>query len=277
MSGASSKHDLGPMVFRRGEVIYKAGDPVRFVYLVQAGLVSLRLPHGGVHVEYAQVGASQLLGAEVFWGVTRWSTTAVANNNVEAIAIPVAEAMAVLRSGSSLVKLFSKGVIEKLRASSDNLISIKIDADHSPCGPERIVKLFGSLHTAAKYTGKTKDGATTVVWAAYKKYCQRTFLESPVRLEHAIKILVKLGHARIQYAEIEDEKSDEPEDIEFIHFKDLERIKGFFEFYRAHFYGANRHLPPVGEYAYLVLLHEIEQWNATGTVLMNEEPDHVAA
>jgi len=91
------------------------------------------------------------------------------------------------------------------------LAGLRAEHDSTPCPPGRVTRLFAVIHQAATYTGTRKKGEVVVVWPTFKKYCQRTFLESPVRLEQAVNILVKLRLATLEMipCETDPEAPDE--------------------------------------------------------------------
>jgi signal-transduction protein with cAMP-binding, CBS, and nucleotidyltransferase domain len=182
-----------PRIFRRGETILKAGFAVNEVYLIQSGLASIQVSRGGKMLEIAQAGSGQLLGEEALWGAKLWSVTVIANNDVRATPMDLKQAFGQLASAAPYFKVLMKGLVEKQRANWSSLVELKASDASEPCPPSCVTQLFAVIHQSASYTGTKKpNGETSVTWPAFKKYCQRTFLESPVRLEQAINILVKL-------------------------------------------------------------------------------------
>jgi CRP-like cAMP-binding protein len=252
-------------VFKRGDFIYRAGEPVTHIYLIQSGLASVTVTRGNKKIEIAQVIAPQLLGEEALWGSVCWETSAVANNDVRAVPVEIATARTLFTSGSPLVQLYAKSIVHKQQAWVDSILQIKLESDPTPCAPDRVVKLFATIYHVASYTGTQKKGATVVVWPTFKKYSQRTFLESPVRLEQAVNILVKLGYAEHEMIPCETDP-EAPDELGFVHFKDLDRVKKFFEFYRGQHFSGSGGLTPKPDEANLAILQEIEIWNAKGKV-----------
>src|SRR4051812_16125994 len=99
---ATSKQDIW---FRRGEIIFKAGDPATHIYMVQSGLISVVTQRKDKNIELSQVPASQLLGAEALWGSPTWLTTAIASNEAQLLPLEIAQARAMLDGGAPLIKL----------------------------------------------------------------------------------------------------------------------------------------------------------------------------
>ncbi|MBC7691215.1 MAG: cyclic nucleotide-binding domain-containing protein [Methylotenera sp.] len=254
-----------PKSFKRGDVIYSQGAPATNLYLLQSGIVSLSMARSGENLELMQVAASQVFGNEGLQGKFVRIASAVANNDVTLIEIELAMAKSWLES-TPLIKTISRSLIEKQRGLAQDIFGIQMESDPTPCPPERITKLFAVLYHTASYTGTKKPAGMSVVWPSFKKYAQRTFLESPVRLEQAVLILVKLGYATLEYIPCETDP-DAPDELGFVHFRDLEIIRSFFEFFREYMKSPGNFQDP-SKIAPLhqSMLVEIERWNTSGKV-----------
>lgn len=258
---------MQPKTIRRGDFVFKADDPITHLYIVQSGVAAVTVQRGPMSIEIVQVGLGQLLGEEALWGCKTWGATATANNDVRVMEIEIKEALAMLKSDNSLIQVFLKGIVEKERTWWNTLLSIRTEDDPTPCPPERVTQLFAVLYQAATYTGTQKKGLTVIVWSSFKKYCQRVFLESPVRLEAAVQILVKLGAAKLEMIPCETDP-DAPDELGFVHFSDLERVKRFYEYYRiAHFGSAGKGQSiPKPDPTSADIIREIAAWNRNGKV-----------
>ena len=251
--------------FRRGEPLFLAGEPVTHLYLIQSGLVALIIGRDGQSQEFARIPTAQLAGEEALWGVNAWSMSAVAQNEVQALPIPIADARARLSGGPPLVQLVTKSILARHFAAHQALLSLHAHEDPTPCPPERVTRLFAVIYHAARYSGTEQNGETTVVWPAFRKYCLRAFLESPVRLEQAINILTHLGNARRVMIPCETDP-DAPDELGSVVFTDLPRIQAFIQL--------NRELAKPGSGPggsapdpwQLELVQLIDRWNHEGRV-----------
>jgi hypothetical protein len=260
-----------PRLFRKGESLYKAGEPVRFVYLLQTGLVV---------ASDQQIVSPQLAGEEALWGASVWTHSATAVNDTRALELPIELAQAMIEGSPMLVKLFVRSVAAKQRATLVSAAEIKRENESTPCASHHVVKLFAVIYHVIEYTAaKSKDveGELTVNWPAFKKYAQRVFLESPVRLEQAVNLLVKLGYGRLQMVKCETDP-DAPDELGFVHFKNIDGIQDFFQFYRKHYYSGAAIDPASLRPQQMEFLAAIEAWNKQGKVeLGGQQPDHSQA
>lgn len=267
-----------PRTFRKGDVIFHAGEPATHVFLVQTGLVALMHPAGDAWIEVAKVTAPQIVGEEALWGAEVNLSTATAVNDTRAIAIPVQQARAFFEHLPPPLKLVFKGVLQKQNDLVSELQALRLENDPTPCPAGAVTRLFATIYTAASYTGTRKsdgpDAETQVVWQSFKKYAQRTFLESPVRLEQAVFILVKLGLARLEMVKSETDP-EAPEELGFVHFRRLEEVREFYEFYRSNHAAGDLALAleepsllPGQAERFRDFLAELEEWNRTGKVTL---------
>lgn len=265
-----------PKTFQRGEVIFKEDDPISCVYVVQAGIISLTVERGGTRIELSQVQTNQLLGEEALWGADRWESDARANNEVTLMPIDLTTTLQLWRSALPLGRALGQSLVEKHRRHTHALRELQMESNPTPCPEERVTKLFAVLYHSAVYTGTHKPGKVTVVWPAFKKYCQRTFLESPVRLEQATYILVRLGYAELEFVPCETDP-EAPDELGFVHFKNLEVVREFVDFHRK-LMASNGKPPELKiDQAHQAILQLIELWNSKGKVLPHdEEPDAAA-
>lgn len=263
-----------PKVFRKGEVIYHASEPATHVYLIQSGLVALMHPAGDTWLEIGKVTAPQLFGEEVLWGAEVSQSTATALNDTRVIMIPADLARTFFDRMPAALKLVFRSMIQKQNSLQGELQSVRMESDPTPCPAGAVTKLFATLYTVASYSGTAKGDETQVVWQTFKKYAQRTFLESPVRLEQAALILVKLGLARLEMVQ-SDSDPEAPEELGFVYFRNLELVRDFFQFYREHSFKNDLidaldapSIPKDRSQFFRAVLEELEQWNREGRVTL---------
>jgi CRP-like cAMP-binding protein len=260
--------DANIIAFQRGATIFKAGDPARQIYVLKSGLVTLCIIRGDKLVELAKISPNQLIGAEALQsGATAWTYGAIAANDVEIVPIALESARSWIDCCPPLLKLFATSLLAKTASvEAASLASLIKQKDPLPCSAERVTRLFAILYHAAAYTSTVKKDANVVVWSAFRKYCQRGFLESPVRLEQAIYILVRVGLAKLEMIPCETDP-DGPEEIGFVHFTDLPKIRFFYEtFHRLKKAAVKDMIAEANDPLYTAMMQEIEHWNTNGKV-----------
>lgn len=229
----------GLKVFKKGEVIFKEGDRVTSVYLLQSGTVFLQFLRGKQKIDFHQASPHMILGEYGLSGQQTHPATAITNAEVKAIEIPLDALKSQIESHSQITKAIIKGFVDKLKVMSNDLKSSRLERDSSPCPPDQTAKIFGTIWHVANHKGEKKSDRVVVSWGQMKTYAQRVFMESPKRLEQAISIFVKLKLAEFQMVKNEEDP-DAPDELGFIHFFDLLAIEEFFEYYQFYFFKSGK-------------------------------------
>lgn len=226
--------------FKKGEVIFKDGDKITSVYLIQSGGANQCLIRGKKTVDLFQLGASHILGDQVILGQATHPTSAVATTETKVLEIPVEALKQHYEQAPQMLKVIIKSLADRLRLAFNDVRSSKLEKDSSPCPEDQVAKCFGTVfHTANHKGDRSTPGRVIVDWNLMKQYSQRVMGESPKRLEQAINILVKLKLAFYEMGKSPD-NPDGPEEIQKVHFLDLGLVESFFEFYQYYYFKGGR-------------------------------------
>lgn len=222
----------GERELRKNEVLFEAGTPADKFYIVKQGLISVNVATSSDKIEIYKAPQNHFVGDEVLQGKKNYATTAIALNDSILIEMSSDETDIVMETTTPSIRYVSVGMIAKQLEIFKELHSYKIDAaEKQPCPADKVAKLFAVIYSVASYIGVKKNDAITVEWNSFRKYSQRVFLESPVRIAQVMWLLVNVKIATMQM--IPDETDPEaPEVLGYIHFNDLEVLKSFYEFYR---------------------------------------------
>lgn len=226
--------------FKKGEVIFKDGDRISSVFLIQSGGANQCLVRGKKTVDLFQLGSSHILGEQVILGVSTHPTSAIATTETKVLEIPVETLKQQYEAAPQMLKVIIKSLADRLRLAVNEVRSSKMEKDSSPCPEDQVAKAFGSVfHTANHKGDRSQAGRVIVDWNMMKQYAQRVFSESPKRLEQSINILVKHKLALYEMGKAVD-NPDGPEEIQKVHFLDLNLVESFFEFYQYYYFKGGR-------------------------------------
>lgn len=225
----------GSILYCKGEILCREGEVIQSLRVLQSGLVALVELREKKTIEIAHVRAPQVLGEEALNGIPRFGYQAVALNDTYVVEIPLASAKKACEPLGQVPKAIFKGLLEKVKYLQYEVRDARLESDAAPCPPSAVAKVFGVIYHVAQYTGTSLEGKVVVSYPAFKKYAQRIFLESPIRIEQALFILVKLGHAEIQM--IKDEvHPEEADEIGYLIFSNLKAVEDFFDYYQNVFF-----------------------------------------
>ncbi|HWU44830.1 MAG TPA: Crp/Fnr family transcriptional regulator, partial [Bdellovibrio sp.] len=226
--------------FKKGEVIFKDGDKITSVYLIQSGAANQCLIRGKKNIDLFQLGASHVLGDQVILGQTTHPTSAIATTETKVLEIPVETLKSHYEGSPQMLKVIIKSLAERLRMAVNEVRSSKLEKDSSPCPEDQVAKAFGAVfHTANHKGDRSQPGRVVVEWNMMKQYSQRVMGEGPKRLEQVINILVKLKLALYEMGKAPD-NPDGADEIQRVHFLDLGLVESFFEFYQYYYFKGGR-------------------------------------
>lgn len=226
--------------FKKGEMIFKDGDKISAVYLIQSGGVNQCLVRGKKTIDLFQIGSSHILSEQVILGVGTHTMSAIASTETKVLEIPIETLKQQYESAPQMLKVIIKSLADRLRLAVNDVRSSRLEKDSSPCPEDQVAKVFGTVfHTANHKGDKSQAGRVIVDWNMMKQYSQRVMGEGPKRLEQAINVLVKHKLALYQMGKAPD-NPDGPEEIQKVHFLDLGLIESFFEFYQYYYFKGGR-------------------------------------
>ncbi len=230
-----SSAPVGPRTIKKGELIFKEGEKVQNLFLVQSGLVAIQIVRGKP-IDLFNIGPNQVLGDYILTGMSAHPFNAVATVETKVLELPFDAVKAQVEASPQVVKLLTKSSLDRLKGFQNELKSIRLERDSQPCPPDQLAKIFATVYHVARYKGEVKkDGVLEVSWNLMKQYAQRLFLESPKRLEAAVKIFVKLHLATLTMQKNVDDP-DAPEEIGNVCFKNIEIVEWVSEHWQYYYF-----------------------------------------
>jgi hypothetical protein len=225
-------------VVKKGEYLFKEGDKIQNVQLIQTGAVTACITRPKKNIDLLNLGTSQVLGEQALAGGGTYTYSAIATTETKVVEIPVDAFKQVVENSPQMMKVLVKSLIDRSKTLLGEVKSSKMEKDSSPCPEDQVAKIFGTVFHTAHHKG-TKDekdpNKVTVDWITYKQYSQRIFAESPKRLEQALCVLVKMKLASFEMGR-PPEDPEGPEQIMKVHLFDIAAIEAFFEFYQYYYF-----------------------------------------
>lgn len=225
-------------VVKKGEFLFREGDKIQNIQLIQAGSVSACIARPKKNIELLTVGPSQILGEQALVGGGTYPYSAVATTETKIVEIPAEVFKQSVEGSPQMIKVLVKSLVDRVKVLSSDVKSSKMEKDSSPCPEDQVARIFGTVFHTANHKG-TKDAKNPnqvmVEWTTYKQYSQRVFGESPKRLEQALCLLVKLKLATFEMGR-PPEDPEGPEQIMKVHLQDISAIEAFFEFYQYYYF-----------------------------------------
>ncbi len=224
--------------FKKGEFLFKEGDKIQNIQLIQSGSVSLCLSRPKKNLDVRTIASSQVLGEQALNGGTTYPFSAVATVETKVIEIPADAFKQTVDGSPQMIKVLVKSLIDRLKVSLNEVKSNKLEKDSRPCPEDQVAKIYGTVFHVFNHKGTRDEKDKNTVWIDWtmcKQYAQRVFGESPKRLEQALCVLVKLKLASFEMGR-PPEDPEGPEQIMKVTLKDLAAIESFFEFYQYYYF-----------------------------------------
>lgn len=136
--------------FKKGEIVFKEGDPSDVVYIIQSGC----LDRGGKKFEVTQLAAMQLAGEQSLNSNAKQAFTAEALQETKVLEIPADVLKLQLEKATPGIKLVVKSLVEETRQTRQLLRTVKSENEKSPCPQISIPRIFSLLNLVARHTGK---------------------------------------------------------------------------------------------------------------------------
>lgn len=224
---------------KRGELLFKEGEPIQNIYVIKSGKMSLFVERSGKKIEIMTAGPSQVLGEQALLNLARAQVSAEAAMETKLIEMPLDAMKAQYVSSTAGMKLMMKSLVDDLRVAQASVRSFKMEQDKSPCPQVFIPKIFSMLNLVARHAGQVvpeKPLERILDWNTLKLYTSRMFLDSPQRMRSLLDLLLKLKLAELKFEK--NENGDE--ELTRIHLFNVQLIEDFMEFYQYNLYKGGR-------------------------------------
>lgn len=225
-------------VVKKGETLFKEGDKIQSIHLIQTGAVSLCLSRPKKNLDIMPIAAGQILGEQALIGGSTYSFTAVATAETKVVEIPSEIFKQTVESSPQMIKVLIKSLIDRVKYTSNEIKSNKMEKDSRPCPEDQVAKIYGTIFHTFNHKGTKEEknpNTVSIDWTMCKQYAQRVFTESPKRLEQALCVLVKLKLATFEMGR-PPEDPEGPEQLMKVTLHDLAAVEAFFEFYQYYYF-----------------------------------------
>lgn len=226
-------------VAKRGEIIFKEGDKITNLILVQSGQASLCSVKGKKNTEIMAISQAQVAGEQGLAGALTHNFSLLANSEVKYMEIPIEAAKAQVEAAPQFLKMVTKSLLDRLKQALSELRNSSSERDQTPMPEEQVAKSFATVFHTIHHKGQAEDSKNPHVirmnWLPFKQYGQRVFGESPKRLEQICCILVKMKMASFDMGK-PDDNPEGPDEIKTVHVTNLAFVESFFEFYQYYYF-----------------------------------------
>jgi hypothetical protein len=225
-------------VVKKGQFLFKAGDKIQSVYVIQSGQVNLCLQKNNKIIDIMTVGNGYVFADLIVLGTNVYLYSGLAQQELKVTEIPLDIFKAQYEGLNATYKTFIKTMADKLKWAVNEVKNSKQEKSAVPCAEEAIPRVFGSIFHVLNHKGLKDGNKAKVDWLTLRNYSQRIFGESLKRIEQVTQILVKLKLG--EYVLGKDPNNVDPEapetEIQGFEIYDLPALEAFFEFYQYYYF-----------------------------------------
>ena len=102
---------------KRGELLFKEGDPIQNIYVIKSGKISLFVERSGKKVEILTMGPSQVLGEQALLTMARTQMSAEASIETKLIEMPLETMKSQYAAATPGLKLMMKSLVDDLKST----------------------------------------------------------------------------------------------------------------------------------------------------------------
>ena len=225
-------------VFKKGQYLFKAGDKIQSVYVIQSGQVNVCLQRNNKIFDIMTVGNGYVFADLTVLGTNVYLYSGLVQQELSVTEIPLEVFKSQYENMNPTFKSFIKTMADRLKWAVNEVKNSKQEKTALPCSEESIPRVFGSMYHVLNHKGLKEGTRAKVDWNTLKNYSQRIFGESPKRVEQISQIMVKLKLA--EYTLGRDPNNPDPEapETEILGFEvyDMGALEAFFEFYQYYYF-----------------------------------------
>lgn len=222
-------------VLKKGEYLFREGDKIQSIWVVQSGQMSLCVQKNKKNVEIMNVGTGFVFGDLAVLGIQQYNYAAMAVAEVKLAEIPLEGFKQQYEALHQINKTFIKGISDRLKWTMNEVKVAKLEKDPMPCSEEAVPKIFGVIYHVMNYKGTKEGNRSKLDWMTLRQYSQRIFGESIKRLEQAVLLLIKLKMGEYVMG-VNPDDPDGKEEIQGFILYDVKSVETFFEFFQYYYY-----------------------------------------
>lgn len=222
-------------VLKKGEFLFKEGDKIQTIYVVQSGQLSLCLLKNKKNIDLMSIGSGYVFADLFVLGAQTYAYAVMAMQETKVVEIPIENFKVQYEGLHQVYKSFIKSLAEKLKWAINEVKNSKFEKNPNPCSEEAVPKVFGVIYHSMNHKGTKNGTKISIDWLTLRQYSQRIFGESLKRLEQAVQLLVKLKMGEyIMGPDPEDPEGKE--EVQGFTLFDPVALESFFEFYQYYYF-----------------------------------------
>jgi CRP-like cAMP-binding protein len=190
-----------PRVVKKGEYLFREGDPSLAMYVIKSGKLGILKSKGNSEITLAELGPGDMLGEMAFFDQKPRSASARAIADSAVIELPFKALNAQFKTFPEWSKAIMRTVNNHLRNANQKIKSLEKSDEETNAvfPPHTVTRLCAILASVAKVYGeKSPDGSTLVPPGTLRKYTIQIFQQPTNKMQTLMEVLQGFGHIKIE-------------------------------------------------------------------------------
>jgi CRP/FNR family cyclic AMP-dependent transcriptional regulator len=191
----------GPRNLKKGEILFREGDPSDCMYVIKSGSIAIMKTKGSGEISLAELRAGDMLGEMAFFDNKPRSAGARALEESVVIELPFKALNTQFKTFPEWLKAIMRTVNNHLRNANQKIKNLERSGDEETTvfPPHTITRLIAILAMVTlRYGEREADGSTTVPSGTLRKYTIQIFQQATNKMQKISEILQAFGHMKIE-------------------------------------------------------------------------------
>lgn len=190
----------GPKSLKKGDVLFREGDPSEAMYVIKSGKVAIVKSKGNSEIQLAELGAGDMLGEMAFFDSKPRSAGARALADTVVIELPFKALNAQFKTFPEWLKAIMRTVNSHLRNANLKIKSLEktTDDDAMYFTPHLVTRLAAILALVANRFGESSPEGLVVPPNRLRNYTIQVFQQPTAKMAKFQELLQGLGHMKIE-------------------------------------------------------------------------------
>lgn len=220
----------GPKSLKKGDLLFREGDPSEAMYVVKSGKIAITKSKGTSEIVLAELSPGDMLGEMAFFDNKPRSASARAAVDSVVIELPFKALNAQFKSFPEWLKAVVRTVNNHLRNANQRIKNLeRSTAEDDQVLPPHMVTRLGAILglIGHRYGERADDGTVTIPPNRLRNFCIQVFQAPTNRLEKLMALLASKDYLKVE---------DLGEGRQRITTKHLDFIIDFVDFYNTYLF-----------------------------------------
>lgn len=190
----------GVRQFKKGEILFKEGDPSDAMYVIKKGTIAITKAKGSSEIILAELRAGEMLGEMAFFDGKPRSAGARAIDDSDVITLPFSALHAQFKTFPEWLKAMVKTVNSNLRNANQTIKNLQAASggEKEMFPPHTITCLCGIITLMGFKAGENTKEGLIIPTNTLRNYTIQIFKQPTYKMDKMMEMLAAMGYMKIE-------------------------------------------------------------------------------